>query len=83
MYQGEKVKNHLVYELQWVNYRMQMLDIIEKKLLQMKELAERAKEDELSSQELEALNTKLNNLAVQVNALDEESRKTEHAVTGE
>jgi hypothetical protein len=40
----------------------------------MKEMAERAKEYNLSHEEPEILNMKLNNLASQINALDEESR---------
>jgi len=45
--------------------------------LQMREITEQAKQDNLSSEEIEELNAKLNNLAAQVNALDGESRITE------
>lgn len=55
-----------------------MLDIIEEKVLQMRKLAEQAKEDNLSPEELEVLDAKLSILAAQVNVLDEESRKTEY-----
>ena len=51
-----------------------MLDIIEKKLIQMRETVEKAKDENLSKDELEKLNDKLSNLALQVNALDEGSR---------
>jgi hypothetical protein len=54
-----------------------MLDIIEEKLLQMKLLAEQAKQDNLTARELEALNARINDLAAQVRALDTESRRTE------
>lgn len=44
----------------------------------MRKLAEQAKEDNLSPEELEVLDAKLSILAAQVNVLDEESRKTEY-----
>lgn len=58
-----------------MKYRMNMLDIMEKKLLQMKELAEQVKNNNLTEKEYEVLNLRLNDLAAQVRALDEESRK--------
>ncbi|GAA0079100.1 hypothetical protein UT300005_34790 [Clostridium sp. CTA-5] len=73
----EEIKQELKQELMWVKYRQRMLDIIEEKLFQMKQLAEKAKGKNISSDELEELNTKLNNLAEQVKALDEESRRIE------
>ncbi|GCD08989.1 hypothetical protein [Clostridium tagluense] len=52
-------------------------DIIEAKLLQMKQIAEQAKQVNITSEELEALNAKLNNLATKVKGLDSESRRIE------
>lgn len=43
----------------------------------MKQLAEQAKQGNLTEGELEELNVKLNNLLTQVRALDGESRKIE------
>lgn len=54
-----------------------MLDIIDEKLLQMKRLAEQAKQKNLTAGEIEVLNDRLNNLATQVKALDGESRRIE------
>jgi hypothetical protein len=71
----KKLKHKLEQELQWVKYRQKMLDIIEEKLLQMKQLAEQAKQGDHTAKELEELNSKINNLALQVNALDGESRR--------
>jgi flagellin-like hook-associated protein FlgL len=71
----EELKQEL--ELQWVQYRQKMLDIMEEKLLQMREIAEQAKQGNLTAGELEELNARLNNLVTQVKALDGESRKTE------
>lgn len=44
----------------------------------MRGLAEQVNKSNLSAEELQVLNTKLNNLAIQVRALDGESRKTEY-----
>ncbi|MDP4176896.1 MAG: hypothetical protein Q8900_00970 [Bacillota bacterium] len=77
MNEKEELKNELEQELKWVQYRQKMLDIIEEKLLQMKHLIEEAKENNLSSDELDVLNDRINKLAVQVKAIDSESRKTE------
>ena len=77
MDEREELKIELEQELQWVKYRQNMLDIMEAKLLQMREIAEQSKLANLTSGELGALTAKLNNLATQVRALDGESRKTE------
>lgn len=77
MDEKEELKKELEQELEWVKYRQKMLDLIEDKLMQMKQIAEQAKEDNLSPIELKALNDRLNNLAEQVSALDSESRKME------
>lgn len=77
MDEKEELKQELEQELQWVRYRQKMLDLIEDKLLQMKQIAEQAKEGNLSPAELEVLNDRLNNLVAQVRAIDSESRKME------
>ncbi|MBX4269211.1 hypothetical protein [Clostridium estertheticum] len=79
MDEKEELKQEMQQQLEWVEYRQNMLDIIEEKLLQMKEIAEQAKEKNLSSEEIEVLNAKLNNLASQVNAIDSESGITKDA----
>lgn len=77
MDEKEELKLELEQELLWVQYIQKMLDIMEEKLLQMKQIAEQAKEGNLNPTELELLNDRLNNLAEQVRALDSESRKME------
>lgn len=74
MNEREGQKRELEKEFRWVQYRQKVLDIIEYKLLQMKVMAEEAKEIKLSSEELKKLNDKLNILASQVNELDNESK---------
>ena len=73
----EELKQELEQELLWVKYRKNMLDIIDEKLLKMREIAEKIKNKKLSKKEIEELNSKLNILEMQVKAIDGESRKTE------
>lgn len=75
MDENGELRQKLGTELQWVQYRQKMLDIIESKLQQMREIAEQAKEGNHSTEELDSLTVKMINLALQINALDEESRK--------
>jgi hypothetical protein len=75
MNQKEQLRQELEEELQWVKYRQQMLYIMEKKLLKMRKIAEQAKQDNIDEKYLKVLNDKINDLAAQVRALDEESRK--------
>lgn len=62
-------------ELQWVKYRIIMLDLIEEKILQMKRISKTAKETNFGSEEIEAINTQIHDLEEQIKALDDESRK--------
>ncbi|KAA8675344.1 hypothetical protein LN736_03345 [Clostridium sp. WLY-B-L2] len=68
-------KNDVFEELQWVKYRLSMLDVIEKKLFAMKKLVQKSQNSNLSKSEIDEINHKLNNLAAQIKALDQESRK--------
>ena len=54
-----------------------MLDIIEVKLMGIRDIAKLAKQGNLNSGELEELNARLHNLVAQIRALDEESKKKE------
>jgi hypothetical protein len=77
MDERKELKQELEQELQWTQYRMNMLDIMEEKLLHMKILAEEVKNNNLIEEEREALSARLNDLAIQVIALDGKSRRTE------
>lgn len=74
MNKDDEVNEYLNDELQWVIYRQKMLDIIEEKLLKMKELAIKAKDDNITSEELKNIQMNIDKLATQIKALDEESR---------
>ncbi|WP_279146575.1 hypothetical protein [Clostridium tyrobutyricum] len=62
-------------ELQWVKYRIHILDIIKEKLILMRNMADKARICNLSTMEIQELNYKINSLAIQVKALDEESKR--------
>lgn len=74
MKENDEIKKKLEEELKWVIYRQKMLDIIEEKLLKMKELAIKAKDDNITSEELKNIQMNIDKLATQIKALDEESR---------
>ncbi len=77
MDEREELKQELKDELQWLKYRIRMLDIIEEKLLEMRKIAYQVKNEKYATGEIEAVNVKLTNLVAQVKALDSESRRTE------
>lgn len=66
---------YLKQEWEWVKYRIGMLDEIEAKLIEMKRLAEYARDSNLSEQEKEEINQKLQNLQKEVDELDEKSKR--------
>ena len=80
MDEREEFKQGLEAEFQWVKYRIRMLNIIQEKLLLMKNMAEVVKKQNLSKGEIQAISAKINNLSDQVRALDEESRKYNNSI---
>lgn len=77
MDEREELKQELERELRIVQYRIKMLDIIEEKLIQMREMAELIKEGNLTIKEIEVLNIKIDSLAEQIKAIDGESKRVE------
>jgi len=67
-------ESYLNQKLEWVKYRLAMLDQIEEKLTEMKQLAEQARDNLLSSNQIEASNEKLHKLQQEVVSLDEQSK---------
>ncbi|MGH4125760.1 MAG: hypothetical protein ACREV6_22850 [Clostridium sp.] len=76
MDEKEELKQELQQQLEWVQYRQNMLGIIEAKLLQMREIAEQGKQVAVTPQQLRNLNHRLDKLAAQVSAIDSDSRRT-------
>ena len=67
-------ENYLNQKLAWVTYRLDQLDQIEAKLVEMKQLAEQARDNKLSDKQIEASNTQLHQLQQEVIVLDEQSK---------
>lgn len=71
--ENEEDLDKLKEELEWVKYRIKMLDIMERKLLQMRKIAKDATYD-IREEEREKLNKKIKSLESQVNGIDGERR---------
>ena len=56
MTEQDGAKKQLIEQLKKVNMRLQILDMIENKLLKMKELAQRVVEEDLTEKEIEDIN---------------------------
>jgi hypothetical protein len=76
MNEGNENEQDLKLELQWVKYRLEILDAIEERLLEMRQLIEQAKRANYSELEIQEMYTKFHLLEEQVRILDEESRKS-------
>jgi len=59
-------KEELIQELQRVKYRIQILDMIEERLLKMRELAVEALENELNKAEREEIGRKIQKLQQEI-----------------
>lgn len=70
MKEEEKVRKQLEKQLEKVNRRLEILDMIEEKLYHMKELTQRALDEDLMDEEIIKINMKVNNLGEQVKLLD-------------
>lgn len=66
--------NNIEDELNWVRYRIKILDIINIKLLEMRFIADIAKNTDIEATQRIKLNERINLLKSEINALDEESR---------
>lgn len=75
MTEQEKVKNQLKEQLEKINIRLQILDMIEDKLLKMKKLTQRVVDEDLTDKEIKEINRQVQDLGGQVNLLDNEPTK--------
>lgn len=66
----EDIKKKLEKQLEKVNRRLEILDMIEEKLLCMKVLTQRVIDEDLTDEEILEINMKVNNLGEQVSLLD-------------
>ncbi len=67
------LKKGLEEQLKKVTQRLQILDMIEEKLLQMRRLAQRVIDEELIDEEIKGINLQVQNLEEQVRLLNSES----------
>ena len=72
MTQQDQVRNQLKEQLEKVNMRLQILDMIEDKLLKMKELAQRVVEEDLTEEKIQDINKQVQELVAEVDLLDSE-----------
>ncbi len=67
------LKKELEEQLKKVIHRLQILDMIEEKLLQMRELAQRVIDEELTDKKIKGVNLHVKSLEEQVRLLNSES----------
>ncbi len=72
MTEQDQVRKQIEEQLKKVNMRLQILDMIENKLLKMKELAQRVVEEDLTEKETQDINKRVQELVVEVELLDSE-----------
>ena len=66
----EDIKKKLEKQLEKVNRRLEILDMIEEKLYHMKFLTQRVIDEDLTDEEILEINMEVNNLGEQVSLLD-------------
>ena len=66
----EDVRKQLEKQLEKVNRRLEILDMIEEKLVCMKVLTQRIIDEDLTDEEILEINMEVNNLGEQVSLLD-------------
>lgn len=75
MNEREELEKQLKAELQWVKYRMSMLDIIEVKLVEIRGLEEiLIAFDKCNLEEVKVISAEIKKLGEQIKAIDSESK---------
>lgn len=67
-------KDYLNEKQEWITYRIEKLDQIKVKLVEMRHLAEYARDYKLSGEQIEGINVKLRKLQQEVIEMDERSK---------
>ena len=73
MTEQARVKKELEAQLEKVKHRLQILDMIEERLFQMRELAQKVVDEDLTEEELQKINQQVKYMEEQVRLLDSES----------
>ena len=66
----DDIRKQLEKQLEKVNRRLEILDMLEEKLYHMKVLTQRVIDEDLTDEEILEINMKVNNLGEQVSLLD-------------
>ena len=75
---SQEYKKQLEEQLEWYKEQDSILEKIETKLYQMKDLAEYALEHDLTTEEIDELNGQLNELKSEVHSLENQLRSVVH-----
>ncbi|SHH69750.1 hypothetical protein SAMN02745135_01717 [Caloranaerobacter azorensis DSM 13643] len=67
-------EEYLKKKLEWVKYRIEILDKMEEKLEEMKKLVRYAKDNDLDDEEIKEINIKLNRLKNEIVQMDDKSK---------
>ena len=73
MTEQEQERKKLIERLKKVNFRLEILDMIEDKLLKMKRLAQSVVDEDLTEKEIREINNQVQELGQQVKLLDSEA----------
>ena len=73
MKEEDNTRKQIEEQLEMVNTRLQILDMIENKLLKMKKLAQRVVVEDLTEKEIKNINNQVQKLVKEVELLDRES----------
>ena len=72
MIEQDEIRKELEEQLEKVKQRLQILDMMEHRLFEMRELAQRAIDEEMTEQEIKKINQRVRDLEQQVKLLDSE-----------
>lgn len=67
-------ESYLTQKLEWVKYRLERLDMIDEKLLEMRQLAEYSRDNKLSSKQIKVSNAKMRKCQQEVSEMEEQSK---------
>lgn len=75
MKEEDHIKKELENQLQEVKQRLKILDMIEERLFEMKKIAKKVIDEELSERQIEEINNQVQTLEQEVILLDKESTR--------
>lgn len=73
MTEQEQIRKELQDQLEKVKHRLELLDMLDERLFEMKDLAQRVLDEELTKREIKKINKRVKYLEEQVKLLEGES----------